>query len=167
MRIRSVSVIMALLVAAPLTACSNDGADLGPYIDAVAANLAKPPKDDGPPLSEEQARCAAESVIDAIDEDIITGFGTPEALVAASEDNLASLNLDDATLDVIASDFVACVGGVQFMLDFLTEVGVSDEQVSCVRDSITDDEMVRQVRADLAGGTLEEFDNEMGACLGE
>jgi hypothetical protein len=167
MRKRSVSVLIALLVAAPLTACGDDGADLGPYVDAVAADLAKPPDDDSPPLSEEQARCAAEHAVDAIDEDIITGFDTPEDLVAATEENLASLDLDDATLDKIADDFVACFGGVQFLLDFLTEFGVSDAQVDCVRDSITDDEVVGSVRADIAGETNEEFDNEIGACLGE
>ncbi len=167
MRMRSVSVLIALLVAAPIAACGDDGADLGPYVDAFAADLAGPADDDGPPLSEEQARCAAEHAVDAIDEDIITGFDTPEDLVAATEENLAALDLDDQTLDTIADDFVACVGGVQFLVDFLTEVGVSDEQVDCVRDSITDDELAGSVRADIAGETNEEFENEIGACLGE
>lgn len=167
MRTRSVSVVIALLVATPLAACGDDGADLGPYVDAVAADLAKASDDDSPPLSEEQARCAAKHAIDAIDEDIITAFDTPEDLVAATEENFASLDLDDATLDTIADGFGACVGGVQFFLDFLTEAGVSDEQVDCVRDSITDDEVVGSVRAVLAGETNEEFDAEIGACLGE
>ena len=167
MRMRTVPVLMALLIVASLAACGDDAADLGPYVDAVAAEFAKPPEDDSPPLNEAQARCAAEHAIDAIDEDIITGFGTPEALVAATKENLASLDLDDATLDTIAADFVACLGGVQFLLDFHSEAGVSDEQVNCVRDSITDDEVVGSVRADLAGETNEQFDTEMGACLGE
>ncbi len=167
MRMRSVSLLIALLLAVPLTACGDDGTDLGPYVDAVAADLAKTPEDDSPPLSEEQARCAAEHAIDAIDEDTITGFDTPEDLVAATEENLASLDLDDATLDTIAADFVACFGGVQFLIDFLTEFGVSDDQVDCVRDTITDDEVVGSVRADLAGETNEEFDTQIGACLGE
>jgi len=164
---RSASVLVVLLVAVPLTACGDDGADLGPYVDAVAADLAKPSDDGGPSLSDEQARCAAEHAVDEIGEDIITGFDTPEDLVAATEENLAALDLDDETLDTIADDFVACVGGVQFLVDFLTEFDVSDEQVDCVRDSITDDELAGSVRADLAGETNEEFDTEIGACLGE
>jgi predicted small lipoprotein YifL len=167
MRTRSVSVLVALLVVTTLAACGDDGPDLEPYVDAVAADLAKAPEDDSPPFSEEQARCAAEHAIDAIDEDVITGFDTPEDLVAATEENLASLDLDDATLDTIADDIVACVGGVEFFVDFLTEAGVSDEQVDCVRDSITEDELVGSVRADLAGETNEVFDTEIGACLGE
>jgi hypothetical protein len=162
-----VSVLIALLLAAPLTACGDDGADLGPYVDAVAADLAKPPDDDSPPLSDEQARCAAEHTIGAIDEDIITGFDTPQDLVAATEENLASLDLNDETLDTIADDFVSCLGGIQFFLDALTEFGVTEEQVNCVRDSFTEDEFAASIRADLAGETNEELDERLGACLGE
>lgn len=167
MRIRSVPVFIAMLVVASLTACGNDEADLGPYVDAAAANFAETPDDDSVPLSDVQARCAAEHAVDAIDEDIITGFGTPEEFAAATKENLAPLNLDDSTLDTIADDFAACFGGLQFLLDFLTEFGVSDEQVDCVRENISEDDVVGSIRADIAGETNEEFDTEIGACLGE
>lgn len=167
MRMRFLSVVIALLLAAPLTACGGgDGKDLGPYVDAVAAEFADPSDEDSLALSKEQARCAAQHSIDAIGEDKVAEFDTPEDLVDATKEDLVALDLDDDTLDTIADDLVDCFGGVDFLLDFLKDAGATDEQVECVRGAVTDAELVSSVRADLAGETDEKFDNELGACLG-
>jgi hypothetical protein len=158
-RVASLMIVGTLV----LTACgggSDEGANLEPYVIAVAAHFAETGN-----ASDEQSRCAAEQVIDAIDEDVITEFDTPEDFVSATDKNLAALDLDDETLDTIAEGYVSCLGGMQFVLDALTDSGASDEQVECVRGSITEDEMVADFRADVAGETDEALETQLDACF--
>jgi hypothetical protein len=167
MRSRTVSVLIGVLVAVPLAGCGddgNDGADLEPYIAALAADFAEP-DDENPPISEEQARCAAENAIGAVDEDVVTGVGTPEEFVAATEENLVALDLDDETLDTIAEEIVSCFGGTEFFVDLFASTGASDEQLDCLRESITEDEFVASLRADLAGETDDEFGTQIETCF--
>jgi hypothetical protein len=157
--------VAVLLCAVTAAGCGNDdGPDLDPYIDAVAADIAKP--DEGSPaIPKDKARCAAEKAIAAIDEDVITEFDTPEDLVAATTDDLTALDLDDATLDTIAEDFVGCLGGLDFYLDALADFGVPKEGIACVEDAVTDKDFIASVRADIAGETDEAFDEATGACF--
>lgn len=159
--------LLAVVAVATIAACGGDDeADLGPYIDALAADFAKSEEDE-PPVSEEQARCAAESSINAIDEDVITAYETPEALIEATEENLTALDLDDETLDEVAEGIVDCLGGVDFMLDALAGFGLTEEQVSCVGDAIDESDFVASIRADLAGEEEDAaFGEKIDACAG-
>lgn len=166
MRLRSVISLVVVLVAT-FAACGSDSSsnsDLDPYIDALAADFAKA-DDESPPVSDEQARCAAEKSIEAIDEDVITAYDTPQALIDATKDNLSALDLDDGTLDTIAEEIVGCFGGVDFMLDALAEAGLTQAQVDCIRGSLTEADFVASVRADIAGETAPpEFEQKISAC---
>jgi hypothetical protein len=159
--------VLTVVAVATLAACGGDDdkADLGPYIDALAADFAKT-DDNEPPVSEEQARCVAESSVKAIDEDVITAYETPEALVEATEEDLTALDLDDETLDEVAEGIVECLGGIDFMLDALAGFGLTDEQVSCVGDTIDEADFVASIRADLAAEEDAAFGEKIEACAG-
>jgi hypothetical protein len=166
-RLRLPLAIIVVLAAGPLTACGDDDdVDLGPYIDAVAADFAEPDAD-SPPVNNEQAQCAAEHAVEEVGEDKIAEYDTPEDLVAATKENLVALDLDAETLDTIAEEIVDCLGGMEYLLDALAGFGLTEDQIACVAGAISEDEFVASVRADIGGGVDEEFEGKIGACASE
>lgn len=126
--------------------CAADGAgvDEEALIDAIAVDLST--GDDELAVADDEARCAAEQIVDEIGADRLAELGvTPETAATTEFGDFA-----EAELTAIVDALVGCVDVRSLMADlFASDFG--DEGARCVAGELSDDHIRQAIMSGFAG----------------
>lgn len=155
---RTIAGLAVVLLA--LTGCGGGG-DGSTAADNIAANL-----QEDSPISEDDANCFADAVVDSIGVDKLQEIGILNDDLEV-EDNIDDADLSDEDAERAASAFTDCID-----LDVVLEeafAGISEEAAECVREKIDDEAYQQLMEATFAGDTTGAQDAMLAAaeCLAE
>lgn len=144
-------------------------AGLQTYVDAIAASIQA---DAGPSLgmTEDAAICFAENAVAVIGEQRLAAVGDAEEFTAATEQDLAIVDLSMSELQTIAAGYFDCspTTAENFRQLFLDGTALQGEQLACVDDALTDQILVDIIASSLGGLDPERglgaFQEDLAAC---
>lgn len=126
-----------LLGAATLTACGGGEDSDSPeaYADAVASAWSRAQDTQ---VSQDQARCWGERVVDRFGVERVRAAGTPAEFGSQSVDlDLSELNLSQAEAQAVYDDFASCGGDLARDKDLLVkDLGLPEKMQGCVSDAL-------------------------------
>lgn len=140
LRPRATAVLTALLAGVVLTACGGDVEEAAPasarqYVEAVASAWGKA---GDTKVSEEQARCWGDKLVDRLGVDRIAEVGPPTEFGRRTVDlDLAELNLSQNEAQEVYDYFDSCGGNLSRDTDKLVgELGLPEETSECIGKSL-------------------------------
>lgn len=109
--------------------------------------------DDGSELTEEESVCIASDVIDVVGRDRIVALGTPEEFVAATNEDLSALELEDAELLSIAQAYFDCAPSAVDLVrtGFIVGTELTGDAADCLADLIGEPEAQKVLALSLSG----------------
>lgn len=131
-----------------LAACGEDEKASEEYLDALSASFLA--TDDGPPLAtdEEQARCAAEEVTDALGQSRLEEVGLTIEVLTSPTLTKTGLDLDDDEALEIADAIIVCTDfGAVFAREFATGLGAAAPNAECTGEELAGSGALRVVLA--------------------
>lgn len=172
------SVLAVVLAGALLVGCSaegeDDGADLD-YVDAVASAWSRV---DDTQVSEAQARCWGQKIVDRVGLDRVRSTGLPVDFGAQSVAfHFPALALTAAEAQGVHDDFGTCgadLGGDRDLL--VAEIGLPEQMTACVAEGIDDATMEEFLLDTLENGgeqaatseeTLAGLEKAMAGCISD
>lgn len=148
--------VVALALTLGLAACGGDddgggGGDQA-LVDAIAADLVAGNTGAVGEITEEQADCVAEGVVDGVGADQLAEYGITAEDVATIEE--VGLSEEDAT--AVADAMTECVDIEALFLEGMAADGtMPQEAVDCIADAIDEDMLTSFLVAGLTGGDPE------------
>lgn len=138
---RRFGLVAVLVLALGAAACSDSDGGAGAassgkgkeYAEALATSLTE----DGSPISESDARCTADGMVDAIGVDQLEEVGPPEDF-AAGDGAVDDLELSEAEATGVYQAIDDCMGAKDFVLSSFA-ADMSDEAVACVDENLSDE----------------------------
>ncbi|MFC6153915.1 hypothetical protein [Nocardioides yefusunii] len=154
-RRRSSATALAVVLAAGLFAgCSADGEDSTAEVDYVDAVAKEWQRTKGSGVTEAQARCWGQKVVDRVGIDRVRRTGLPSDFGSQSVDlDFPQLGLDAAEASAVYDDFGAC--GADLAADrarVVDTIGLPDELAGCMADGISEETMAKFFRTSLESG---------------
>lgn len=124
--------------------CIDDVDDV--LVDTVAASILEDPEPTFP-IDRTQARCVAQAVIDEIPAARLITIG-----VQGDRSDETVSDLRPAEIDVFAGAYTSCIDVRTILLDGIAASGTAnDEELACLDDNISDDDIETIFTAGLAG----------------
>lgn len=150
---------------------TDDTSDAG-FDDYAAALAAQIIATDGVEvgITDTQADCIAEEMLNTIGEERVTAIGSPDEFVAATQQNLAVLDLEPGELRTIAQGYLTCSpeSAVGFREIFTESAGATGTQATCINDLLTEELIVEILTETFGGGdgsvVLGEYEAQFAAC---
>ena len=176
-RLRSLLILPAVLLVASCASGGDSASDEAkPYVDAMTKSITA---DRDSPMNDKQARCFSEGFIDAAGLDKVKKAGTPREFADESNDlRFEEMNLTRDEGEEIYAQFDKCGVDLRTALleDFLSGDEMTAEAKSCVKKTVTDDNLrdflitmmvsgEDAARKDKDGGEL--MESLMGCMLGD
>lgn len=141
-----------------------EGGDRDAYVDALVSTF---DEDDDEIFTVDQVQCLAERFVDAIGPDAFAEAGVSPADVAADDDVLDTIGIDEPTAREMVDGFSAC--DIDLRELFLDQFGGEDltpEQQACLEDTLTDEVIAESFVLDITGDeSADDPFDAASACL--
>jgi hypothetical protein len=132
--------------------------------EIAAAIIADPDPDF--PVTEDQANCIANGIVDGIGEDRLEELGLVELFSSDEQVEFADIDLDEDEVDSLASTFTECLDFRELMMEQFG-ASLTDEQKACVEEAITDEAIHEFFVVGFSGGDTDAAAEELGALAQE
>lgn len=162
MKNRALLIAGGLALSLTLTACGND--DEAQAAEAISASMMES-GDDEFALTQEQADCVGEGMVDKIGVDKLQEYGIlTEDLTA--DDTVSDVTFEESDADGAAETIVGCADMQSLMSEQFSAGGdLTDEQVDCLNEQLDDEALTKMFSLVFQGKEDEATEDLMGPVM--